>query len=242
MERLQKILQRSGVASRRKAEALIAEGRVAINGAIVTEPGIKVGGDALISVDGKVLTSENKVYFALHKPTGYVSTTADEHGRRTIIDLVPVRERIFPIGRLDYDTSGLLLLTNDGDFMNRLTHPRFRIEKEYHVKVEGLLRKDASRKLEQGLNLGDFVSLPAKVSDVRYDDKKENTSLKLVIVEGKYHQVRRMFAAIGHPVLKLKRHRFGSISLVGLASGCYRPLKPHEVKQLRNLATYGTSD
>ncbi len=239
MERLQKILQKAGIASRRKAEEMILEKRVSVNGEIITELGTKVDENDKILVDGEKLVMENKVYYALYKPTGYVSTTSDNFHRRTILDLIPVKERIFPIGRLDYDTSGILLLTNDGDFMNSLIHPKFKVEKEYHVKVKGLLRKESSTKLAKGIDLGDFISQPAKIFDVTYDDKKENTFVKVSITEGKYHQVRRMFEALGHPVLKLKRHRFGNITTDGINQGEYRPLKLHEIKQLWNLSSHG---
>ncbi|MBN2503719.1 MAG: rRNA pseudouridine synthase [Bacilli bacterium] len=239
MERLQKLLQQAGIASRRKAEQMIVDGLVEVDGEIVTELGTKVEKSAKIVVDGKRITFEDKVYYVLNKPVGYVSTTDDEFQRATILDLVPVKERIFPIGRLDYDTSGLLILTNDGDFMNHLIHPRYKVEKEYHVKIEGLLRKESSAILAKGVDLGDFVSQPAKITSVKYDDKKTSTYVNIVITEGKYHQVRRMFEAVGHQVIKLKRYRFGTVTVKDLKEGDYRTLKPHEVKQLWNLAKHG---
>jgi len=239
MERLQKLLQKAGVASRRKAEEMIQAGRVMVDGVIITELGSKADPDSVITVDGEKLVFEDKVYYALYKPTGYVSTTSDNFQRATILDLVNVKERIFPIGRLDYDTSGILLLTNDGDFMNHLIHPRFKVEKEYHAKVQGLLRKETSQKLSHGIDLGDFISQPARIFGVEYDEKKENTFVKIVVTEGKYHQVRRMFEAVGHPVIKLKRYRFGNITTEGLSQGEFRSLKPHEIKQLWNLSRNG---
>lgn len=240
MERLQKVIQKSGLCSRRKAEELIANGMVKVNGQIITTLGTQVEVTDQIEVSGeRIKQIDELVYYVLNKPTGYVSTTSDEHGRRTIMDLMKVSERIYPIGRLDYDTSGVILLTNDGDFMNSLIHPKFKVEKEYHVKVKGLLRKDASSKLEKGLDLGDFTSARSKIISVKYDDKKENTYVSIIITEGKYHQIKRMFEEVGHPVVKLRRHRFGVVTTEGLKQGDFRRLKPHEIKQLWNLSKYG---
>jgi 23S rRNA pseudouridine2605 synthase len=175
----------------------------------------------------------------INKPSGYLSTTSDDLKRRTVIDLIPGKERIFPVGRLDYDTTGALLLTNDGDFMNALIHPKYKVEKEYRVKVEGLLRREDSIKVEKGLDLGDFVTHPSKISEVRYDEKKTTTRATIVISEGKYHQIKRMFEAIGHPVLKLERSRFATLTCEGLKQGEFRRLKPHEIKQLWNLSRFG---
>lgn len=239
MERLQKILQRAGVASRRKAEEMIQEGRVVVNGVTITELGSKASFGDEIFVDGEKIKIENQVYYLLYKPEGYVSTTNDEFNRLTVKDLIPVKERIFPVGRLDYDTSGVLILTNDGEFSNALTHPTFKIEKEYSVKVSGLLRKETSREIARGVDLGDFTTQKSKIFDVKYDDAKENTFLTIIITEGKYHQIKRMFEKFGHKVLKLKRERFGCVTLQGLNRGEYRPLKIHEVKKLWNLSQNG---
>jgi len=241
MQRLQKVIQQSGYCSRRKAEELIASGKVLVNGEIVSTLGVQVETTDEIVVEGVKLQKEEPVYFVLNKPIGYVSTTKDDLNRRTIMDLIPVKERIFPIGRLDYDTTGVILLTNDGDFMNALIHPRFKVEKEYHVKVEGLLRKEETLRFARGLDLGDFKTMPAKIFDVRYDDKKLFSSCKVIITEGKYHQIKRMFEAIGHPVVKLKRYRFGAVTIEGLKEGDYRVLKVHEIKQLWNLSRNGKS-
>jgi len=241
LDRLQKVIAQAGVASRRAAEQLILDGKVTVDGEIVTTLGTMVESDQTIMVDGKILSREDKVYYILNKPEGYVSTTSDELNRKTVLDLVTVPERIFPIGRLDYDTSGVLLLTNDGDFMNALIHPKFKVEKEYLVKVEGLVRKETSKLLCRGVNLGDFKSGPARIFDVKYDDTKTNTFLTIIISEGKYHQIKRMFESVGHPVLKLRRNRFGSITAEGLPLGEYRRLKPHEIKQLWNLSRFGST-
>ncbi len=242
MERLQKVIAQAGVASRRAAEQMITDGLVSVDGNIVTVLGTMVDENQTIVVDGKVLSREEKVYFILNKPEGFVSTTEDDKGRKTVLDLVIVPQRIFPIGRLDYDTSGVILLTNDGDFMNALIHPKFKVEKEYQVKIEGLLRKETSKLLCRGVNLGDFKSGPARIFDVKYDETKTNSYLSIIITEGKYHQIKRMFEAVGHPVMKLRRHRFGSITADGLPLGEYRRLKPHEIKQLWNLSRFGKTE
>lgn len=239
MERLQKILQKAGVASRRKAEELIKAGRVKVNGEVVTVLGSKADFSDEIMVDNKKINQDNKVYYVLYKPEGYVSTTDDQFNRLTVVDLIPVEEQIFPVGRLDYNTSGIIILTNDGEFANALMHPKYKIEKEYSVKISGLIRKETSKLICRGVDLGDFKSEPAKIFDVKYDDAKKNSTLSIVITEGKYHQVKRMFEKFGHSVLKLKRERYGCIDLKGLNRGDYRKLKIHEVKKLWNLSNFG---
>jgi 23S rRNA pseudouridine2605 synthase len=239
MERLQKIIQKAGVASRRKAEELITSGRVKVNGQVVKELGVKANFSDDITVDNKLIKLEERVYFLLYKPSGYVSTTTDQFNRDTVVDLIDTKERIFPIGRLDYDTSGVILLTNDGDFANMMMHPKSNIEKEYYVKISGLLRKEESAQLSKGMVIDGEKLLGARIRNVKYDDKKENTFLNIIITEGKYHQVKKMFESINHEVMKLKRIRYGSITLDGLYEGQYRALKPHELKTLHNLAKNG---
>lgn len=239
MERLQKLIQKAGIASRRKAEAMMQEGRVTVNGETVTELGTKASFSDDIRVDGEKIKKENKVYYVLYKPEGYISAVKDQFNRNTVVDLIPSNEQIFPIGRLDYDTSGLLLMTNDGDFANMMMHPKYKIEKEYYVRIKGLLRKESSIKLARGLNYRNRRAQPAKVSKVEYDDKKESTFLHIVITEGKYHQVKEMFEELGHEVLKLKRLRFGHVTLKDMNTGDYRLLKPHEIKKLYHLANNG---
>ncbi len=239
MERLQKILQRAGVASRRKAEELIKAGKVSVNGETVTVFGTKANFDDAILVDGKKITVEDLVYYLLYKPEGYVSTTDDQFNRLTVMDLLPLDKKVFPVGRLDYNTSGVLIMTNDGAFANVLMHPKFKLEKEYYVKVKGLVRKETSRDICRGVDLGDFRTQKAKIFDVTYDDKKENTFLNIIITEGKYHQVKRMFEKFGHPVLRLKRVRYGCVDLKGMNKGDYRVLKIHEIKKLWNLSQNG---
>lgn len=232
MERLQKVIARSGIASRRKAEELITQGKVAVNGEIIKELGTKVSSKDLVQVNGKTITLEDYVYYVLYKPEGYVSTTNDEHERRKVVDLVPTTNRIYPVGRLDYDTSGVLLLTNDGTFTNLLTSPKHEVEKEYQVKMQGFLRKEESAKLCRGIKIDHYVTKKAVIKDVEYNKKNETSTATIIITEGKYHQVKRMFEAVGHPVLKLKRVRFGIVNLEGLRKGEFRLLKPYEYKQL----------
>jgi 23S rRNA pseudouridine2605 synthase len=236
MERLQKLIAKAGVASRRKAEDLIASGRVKVNGVVVTELGTKANPGDDIEVDNKRIQLQERVYFVLYKPGSVISTTNDQFNRDAVVDLIHEKEQVFPVGRLDYDTTGVLILTNDGDFANMLMHPKFEIEKEYYVKVKGLLRKEDSYKIAKGLIVDGEKMKPAKIKDVKYDDKKENTFLNIIITEGKYHQVKLMFASLGHEVVKLKRVRYGSVTLDGLYEGQYRTLKPHEIKTLYNLA------
>ena len=232
MERLQKVIARSGITSRRKAEELILQGKVKVNGSIVKELGTKVTLKDVIQVNGKTIKQEEFVYYVLFKPEGYVSTTDDEHDRRKVTDLVPAGKRIYPVGRLDYDTSGVLLLTNDGAFTNKLTSPKHDMEKEYEVKMKGFLRKEESAKLCRGIKIDHYTTKKAVIKNVTYNKKNETSKATIIITEGKYHQVKRMFEAVGHPVLKLKRVRFGVVTLEGLKKGEYRVLKPYEYKQL----------
>ncbi|MGV3488959.1 MAG: pseudouridine synthase [Tuberibacillus sp.] len=237
MERLQKVIAQAGMASRRKAEQIIKEGRVKVNGEVVKELGTKVSPKDRIEVDGIPVERENPVYFLLYKPTGVISSVKDEKGRKVVTDFFPgVEERIFPVGRLDYDTSGVLILTNDGDFANKLMHPRYKIEKEYVATLNGIPDKKMLRKLANGVHLEDGKTAPAKVTLVTADRKRNTSVVNIAIHEGKNRQVRRMFEAIGFNVLRLKRERYGFLNLNGLAKGEYRELKPHEVKKLRELA------
>ncbi|RYL94852.1 rRNA pseudouridine synthase [Sporolactobacillus sp. THM7-4] len=237
MERLQKIIAQSGVASRRKAEQLIVAGRVKVNGRTVSELGTKVSPGDDISVDGVLLEKERLVYFLLYKPVGVISSRKDERNRKTVIDLIKgVSERIFPVGRLDFDTSGALLLTNDGELANRLMHPRFEIDKTYIAKVEPIPTREQLRRLASGILLDDGMTAEAKVQMITSNKEKGFASVELTIHEGRNRQVRRMFAALNMEVLKLKRVRYGSLNLDGLSAGESRPLKPHEVKMLYHLA------
>ncbi|GGH79156.1 23S rRNA pseudouridine2605 synthase [Pullulanibacillus pueri] len=237
MDRLQKVIAQAGVTSRRKAETLITEGKVKVNGKVVKELGTKVSGHDTIEVNGIPIEREAPVYYLLYKPTGVISSVSDDKGRKVVTDFFyDIQERIFPIGRLDYDTSGVLLLTNDGDFANLLMHPRYKVEKEYIVKVGGIPTKSSLRKLEKGIRLEDGVTAPAVVKLISSDRQKNTAVLSVTIHEGRNRQVRRMFEALGHRVLKLKRERYAFLTVQSMAPGEFRELKPHEVKRLREVA------
>lgn len=237
LERLQKVIAHAGIASRRKAEELILDGRVKVNGNVVKELGVKVGSSDKIEVNGVPLEREEPVYFLLYKPRGVISSVSDDKGRKVVTDyFTHIEQRIYPVGRLDYDTSGVLLLTNDGEFANLLMHPSSEVEKVYVAKVKGVPSKEKLRTLERGVHLEDGKTAPAKVKLLSVDKKTQTSIVELIIHEGRNRQVRRMFDAIGHPVLKLKRERYGTLNLHGLNAGESKELTPHEVKQLRVLA------
>lgn len=237
-ERLQKVLSQAGIASRRNAEKLIAEGKIRVNGVITTELGTKVDIEKdKISYNGKTIrTLEKKVYFMLNKPKGYISSAKDEKGRKTVIDLLAdVPERIFPVGRLDYNTEGLLLLTNDGEFMNNLLHPKFEIAKTYVAKINGIINQEQIYKLCDGIELEDGKTAPADVYVDSIDTKLKQSRIEITIHEGRNRQVRRMFQALGFEVKSLKRIAFGDLTLNGLQRGKYRPLRENELKRLKKL-------
>jgi 23S rRNA pseudouridine2605 synthase len=237
MERLQKVIAHAGLASRRKAEELIKEGKVKVNGNVVKELGIKVGPNDKVEVNEVPLEKEAPVYFILYKPRGVISAVADDKNRKVVTDYFPhIQERIYPIGRLDYDTSGLLLLTNDGEFANALMHPKNEVDKVYVAKIKGLPLRENLKKLEKGIKLEDGKTAPATTKVLSVDKRKQTSIVEITIHEGRNRQVRRMFEAIGHPVLKLKRERYGYLTLHGLSAGDSRELSPHEVKQMRALA------
>lgn len=237
MERLQKVIARAGIASRRKSEELIKEGKVKVNGKVVTELGVKVTSSDRVEVNEIQIEREEPVYFLLYKPRGVISSVSDDKGRKVVTDFFhEQKERIYPVGRLDYDTSGLLLLTNDGEFANLLMHPRNQIDKVYVAKTKGIPLRENLRKLEKGIRLEDGKTAPAKVKLLSVDKKKQTAIVEIIIHEGRNRQVRRMFEAIGHEVIKLKRERYGFLTLKGLSTGDARELTPHEVKQLRALA------
>lgn len=241
MERLQKVIAYAGVASRRKAEELIKEGKVKVNGKVVKELGTKVTNSDKVEVGGIPLEMEEKVYFLFYKPKGVISAVTDDKGRKVVTDFLPqVKQRVYPVGRLDYDTSGLLLLTNDGEFANSLMHPRYEINKTYVARVKGVPSSQALKRLEKGIKLEDGVTAPAKVQLLSFDKAAQKAIIEITIHEGKNRQVRRMFEAIGHPVQKLKRERFAFLTLHNLNTGEARELSPHEVKQLRAMAETGT--
>ncbi|WP_019154353.1 23S rRNA pseudouridine(2605) synthase RluB [Robertmurraya massiliosenegalensis] len=238
MERLQKVIAHAGFASRRKAEQLIIDGQVKVNGKVVKELGIKVTSADKVEVNGIPVEREEPVYFLFYKPRGVISSVKDDKDRKVVTDFLPeIKQRVYPVGRLDYDTTGVLLLTNDGEFANLLMHPKNEIEKVYVAKIKGIPSREKVRSLEKGIRLEDGKTAPAKAKVISIDKKKQTSIIELTIHEGKNRQVRRMFEAIGHPVMKLKRERYGFLTLQGLGVGDMRELTPHEVKQLRALAT-----
>lgn len=237
LERLQKVIAHAGVASRRKAEQLIIDGKVKVNGKIVTELGAKVSASDRVEVNGIPIEKEEPVYFLFYKPRGVISSVKDDKGRKVVTDYFPeMDQRIYPVGRLDYDTSGLLLLTNDGEFANLLMHPRGGIEKVYVAKIKGIPQKEILRTLERGVHLEDGKTAPAKAKLLSLDKRKQTAIVELTIHEGRNRQVRRMFEKLGYPVLKLKREQYAFLTLHGMKTGDIRELTPHEVKQLRTIA------
>lgn len=232
-ERLQKYLASAGVASRRASETMIQEGRVAVNGKVIRELGTKiVPGKDQVTVDGKPVQPEEKlVYLLMNKPAGYITTAKDTHNRPTVLDLVAdVPYRVFPVGRLDYETEGLLLLTNDGEFAYRMTHPKFKMMKTYVAVVQGVLTPERLDMLQNGVQLEDGKTGPAKVRILRKENHK--TVVEISIHEGKNRQVRRMFKAIKNPVLELKRISVGTLTLKGVNLGEYRYLNDDELKKV----------
>ncbi|MBP1745177.1 MAG: pseudouridine synthase [Firmicutes bacterium] len=232
MERLQKYMARCGAASRRKSEELISAGRVTVNGQTVSDMGYKVNEGDEVKLDGKPLLPESrKVYIALNKPVGYVSTVKDERGRKTLLDLVDVPERIYPIGRLDYDTSGLILLTNDGEIYNKVIHPREEKNKVYIAMIQGILTGKEIEAFENGLEIEGYVTAPAEIKTRRILGR--NAEVEITIHEGRNRQIRKMCEKIGHPVITLKRISIGSIEIGGLEAGKWRFLTEKEVGQLK---------
>lgn len=235
MERLQKIIALSGYASRRKAEELIKAGKVMVNGKVVRELGTKANFSDDILVDGKKIEKEEKEYYIFNKPRGVITSTSDDKGRKVVTDYFETNKRLYPVGRLDYDTTGLLILTNDGELANLIMHPRNEIEKQYIAKLEGIIKGEEINKLKNGVVLDGTKCIPKRVK-LREFDKKTNTSIvEIVICEGKNHEVKRLFESVSFNVLKLKRERIGFLTLGKLKSGEYRKLNPKEVKQLYGL-------
>lgn len=237
MERLQKVMAHAGVDSRRKCEQLILDGRVSVNGNIVLELGYKVGNKDRIEVDGIPIYREEPRYILLYKPKGVISAVSDDKQRRVVLDFIQgIEERIYPIGRLDYDTSGLILLTNDGEFANLLMHPRHQIDKVYVAKVKGIPAPHLLKRLEQGVVIDGRKTSRAKAQLLSQNMQNNTAIVQLTIREGWNHQVKKMFAAIDHPVMKLKRERFGFIDLGNLAPGEWRELTAFEVNKLTQMA------
>ena len=232
MERLQKIIASSGYCSRRKAEELIKKGVVFVNGKKVTELGTKADVNDEIVINGHSLTMENKEYYLLYKPSGVITTTNDDKNRKTVVDLIDTDKRIYPVGRLDYDTTGVLILTNDGEFANILMHPSNQIDKVYLVKTPGILTKEELNTLRNGVVIDGFKTSPAKVKVKQYNKSSNLSLVEITIHEGKNHQVKKMFEAVNHEVVKLKREKIGFFDLKGLKVGDYRRLTIKEIKKV----------
>lgn len=237
LERIQKVIAHNSEYSRRKAEELISQGKVSVNGKIVTELGTKVSGEDEILVDGNVIYQQEKEYYLLNKPIRVVSTCSDEKERTTVIDLIPSSVRLYPVGRLDYYTSGLIILTNDGELANGLMHPKKEVKKTYRVSFTGEFYPDKLKKLRYGVDIGGYITTKADVKLLSYDQKIKSGRLLITIHEGKNQQIRKMIEAVGCRVKTLKRvgYAFFELNQEALSAGEYRALKPKEVKQLYHL-------
>ena len=233
--RLNKFIAEHGIASRRKADVLIEEGKVRINGAVMRTLGYDVQEGDKVIVNGIPLgDSAKRVYYLLNKPRGYITSMEDPQGRPIVIDLMTdVAERVFPVGRLDYDTSGLLILTNDGELSQRLMHPKHEIEKSYQALIKGRISDEKIRRLEKGVDIGGYLTKPAKLRVLQ--DKENSSLLEITIKEGRNRQVRKMFKAVGYPVIELKRISIGEIRLGRLLEGHYRKLSAQELAYIKNL-------
>lgn len=232
MEKIQKIIANRGYTSRRKAEELIMQGKVYVDGKKASI-GDRIDENANISIDGKeIVGTNNKVYFLLNKPRGVVSTVSDEKGRKTVVDFIDTDERIYPVGRLDYDTTGIILLTNDGEFANMMHHPKNKIPKVYIAKLEGIIDGYSIKKIKSGIVIDGIKCIPDRVK-LKSADKKSNTCIvEITIHDGRNHEVKRIFESAGYNVIKLKRESIAFLTLQGLSSGEFRKLTIKEVKQL----------
>lgn len=235
MERIQKLIANSGYCSRRKAEQLIKDGKVSVNGVIVTTLGTKANKSDTILVEGKVLPNIEKFYFVMNKPRYTISSVSDDKNRPTVISILPDAYQnlgLYPVGRLDYDTKGVLLLTNDGEFMNELVGPKSNLEKEYLARVDGIFTKINLSNIRSGVMLDGVKTRKCYARIEEVDKKNQSSLIKIALTEGKYHQVKRMFLAVGFTVKNLTRVKFGEITTDGLKEGEFRDLTPHEVKRL----------
>lgn len=232
--RLQKFLAEAGIASRRKAEELILQGKVSVNGNIVTELGTKINPNIdVVEYNGKkVIAEEEKVYILLNKPIGYVTTAKDQFSRDTVLDLVKVKQRIVPVGRLDMYTSGALILTNDGDFVYKVTHPKHEVEKTYNATIRGNVNNEELEKLRNGIIIDEYKTSKAKARILKRDEEKNITRVEIIIHEGRNRQVRKMFEAIGKNVIALHRGKIGKIAVNDMQLGTWRYLKPQEIQSL----------
>jgi 23S rRNA pseudouridine2605 synthase len=239
LERLQKVISQAGIASRREAETIITAGRVSVNGKVITELGVKV--DPVkdkVRVDGKLIRVDKLVYLLLFKPKGVVSTMSDPEGRETVAQLVAdAPQRVYPVGRLDYNTEGVLLMTNDGELTHALLHPSRHVDKTYIARIQGIPTEEKLDKLRTGVKLDDGITAPAKVYLLEVDREKGDARIEITIHEGRNHQVRRMCDAIGYSVKQLKRVSFAFLTLEGLKRGQFRPLTEDEVRRLKLLAS-----
>lgn len=236
MERLQKVIANLGYTSRRHAEELIKIGKVKVNGNVVTELGTKVKTSDTIEVENTILdNNKNYEYYLLNKPRGVISSSSDEHGRKTVVDIIDSKERIYPVGRLDYDTTGALLLTNDGTLANKLMHPSSMVEKKYIAKVSGLVTGIEIKKLRDGVIIDGKKTSKSKVNLKKYDKKNDKSTVELIIHEGRNHQIKKMFESIKHDVLKLKREKYANLDLTNLKAGEYRKLTNKEIAILYSL-------
>lgn len=236
MERLQKVIANLGYCSRRKAEELITKGLVSVNGKVVRELGTKAKTSDVIVVEGNILDNRKTYeYYLLNKPRGVMSTVNDEHGRKTVVDLVMSKERIYPVGRLDYDTSGAIILTNDGKLANLLMSPKSQVDKTYIVKVSGNVTVSILQKLRNGVMIDGIMTRKAKARLKSYDKKKDVSIVELTIHEGRNHQIKKMFTSLGLSVTKLRRIKYANLGIEELKVGEYRPLSIKEVKRLYSL-------
>ena len=233
--RLQKFLAEAGIASRRKAEELIMQGKVKVNEEVVTELGTKVNPekDKIIYNDKEVKISNNHIYILLNKPIGYVTTVKDQFSRDSVLDLVKIKERLVPVGRLDMYTSGALILTNDGNFVYQVTHPKHEIEKTYTVTIKGIVKKEEAEMLRDGVVIDDYKTKPAKVKILKTDEEKNISRLEITIHEGKNRQIRKMCETIGHKVLALHRSKIAGIGVKDIPLGKWRYLKDYEVNKIK---------
>ena len=233
MERLKKVLASSGYTSRRKAEELIKDGKVKVNGEIVTEMGYKVNGDDVIEINGKTITEkEDKVYYLLNKPRGVISSSSDDKNRKTVVDLIDTEKRIYPIGRLDYDTTGIILLTNDGELANTLMHPKFSVEKKYIAKLNRFFEISDLKELESGIVIDGVKCIPTRVKIKTNNRVSDYSIVEISIIEGRNHIIKNIFKKLGYLVDKLSRVEYAFLNLDGLKSGEYRSLTKKEVKKL----------
>jgi len=235
VERLQKVIANAGITSRRKAEELILKGKVMVNGEVVKKLGTKVLPTDEIVVDGVMIEAESKEYYLFNKPRGVITSTKDDKNRKTVMDFFDNDKRLYPVGRLDYDTTGALIITNDGDFANRMMHPSYKIDRSYIAKVEGLIDGKSINKIKSGVKIDNTIIYPSRVKLKKKDLAKKTSVVEITVHEGKNHEIKKIFEAVGFPVIKLKRESFGNLNVKNLKSGEYRKITSKELKQLYKL-------